>query len=100
MKDPILLNPREDKKFSNEHLWREAASGDTKYPLVNDNNKTSLPEILFITSYPPRECGIATYSQDLITALNQKFDRSFSIKVSALAFGTESYNYPGASGRH
>ncbi len=95
MKDPILLNPREDKKFSNEHLWREAASGDTKYPLVNDNNQTSPPEILFITSYPPRECGIATYSQDLIKALNQKFNRSFSIKVCALAFGTETYNYPG-----
>ena len=27
--------------------------------------KVELPEILFITSYPPRECGIATYSQDL-----------------------------------
>ena len=29
----------------------------------------TLPEVLFITSFPPRECGIATYSQDLIHAL-------------------------------
>jgi hypothetical protein len=29
----------------------------------------SLPEILFVTSYPPRECGIASYSQDLMYAL-------------------------------
>ena len=38
-------------------------------------NKIDLDEILFITSYPPRECGIATYSQDLIMALNNKFNR-------------------------
>lgn len=48
-------------------------------------NATSDPdEILFITSYPPRECGIATYSQDLIKALNQKFSKAFAVKVCAL----------------
>lgn len=56
---------------------------------VNDK----LPEVLFITSYPPRECGIATYSQDLIMALNTKFGSSFAIKVCALESGS-SYNYP------
>ena len=40
-----------------------------------------LAEILVITSYPPRECGIATYSQDLIKALGNKFSNSLSIKV-------------------
>jgi glycosyltransferase involved in cell wall biosynthesis len=39
------------------------------------------PEILFITSYPPRECGIATYSQDLVKALNNKFGQSFKINI-------------------
>ncbi|CAM4258470.1 glycosyltransferase [Flavobacterium terrigena] len=47
-------------------------------------NLNSLPEIFIITSYPPRECGIATYSQDLIFALNNKFTKSFDIKICAL----------------
>jgi len=63
------------------------------------NNKTSephgsLPEILFLSSYPPRECGIATYSQDLIRSLNNKFGASFSIKVCALESGQANYSYP------
>jgi len=60
------------------------------------NNKTvDLAEIMFITSYPPRVCGIATYSQDLIKALNNKFSNSLSIKVCALESGAANYQYPG-----
>ncbi len=58
------------------------------------NFDTGLPEILFMTSYPPRECGIATYSQDLIKALNNKFGDSFSLKVCALEAGTTDNIYP------
>jgi glycosyltransferase involved in cell wall biosynthesis len=50
--------------------------------------------ILFITTYPPRECGIATYSSDLINALTAKFDRSLSIKICALESVDEQFNYP------
>ncbi len=53
-----------------------------------------LPEILFVTSYPPRECGIATYTQDLLTALNNKFSESFSLKVCALESGISGFTYP------
>jgi glycosyltransferase involved in cell wall biosynthesis len=53
-----------------------------------------LPEVLFVTSYPPRECGIATYSQDLIRSLNKKFGTSFNIKVCALESGYANYSYP------
>jgi glycosyltransferase involved in cell wall biosynthesis len=56
--------------------------------------KNDLPEILFMTSYPPRECGIATYSQDLIKALNNKFGDSFSLKVCALEAGKTDNIYP------
>jgi glycosyltransferase involved in cell wall biosynthesis len=52
-----------------------------------------LQEILFITSYPPRECGIATYSQDLINVIDTKFGKSFSIKVCALETNNENYTY-------
>lgn len=52
-----------------------------------------LPEILFITSYPPRECGIATYSQDLITALNNKFSQSFTLRICPLESDNERHLY-------
>lgn len=56
--------------------------------------KKNLSEILVITSYPPRECGIATYSQDLIGSLNNKFSKSLSIKICALESGESDYTYP------
>lgn len=56
-------------------------------------DENQLPEILFISSFPPRECGIATYSQDLITALNNKFGTSFNIKICALESGKTTYHY-------
>jgi glycosyltransferase involved in cell wall biosynthesis len=62
---------------------------------MEPEKKNNLSEILFITSYPPRECGIATYSQDLIKALNNKFSNSLSIKVCALESGDAKYAYPG-----
>ena len=61
-------------------------------PLIAKINDPA--EILIITSYPPRECGIATYSQDLIKALNNKFSNSFSIKVCALESGDADFQYP------
>jgi glycosyltransferase involved in cell wall biosynthesis len=56
--------------------------------------ETVLPEILFICSFPPRVCGIATYSQDLIRALSEKFGNSFSVQVCALESGQAGYSYP------
>jgi glycosyltransferase involved in cell wall biosynthesis len=57
------------------------------------NKTVELSEILFITSYPPRVCGIATYSHDLIKALDNKFSNSLSIKVCALESGDADYRY-------
>lgn len=65
------------------------ASGGKNFP----DNAGNLSEILFITSFPPRECGIATYSQDLIKALNNKFNLSFKIQICALESENEIHNY-------
>jgi glycosyltransferase involved in cell wall biosynthesis len=70
------------------------------FPSIIDRNhvqlptKKQLPEVLLITSYPPRECGIATYSQDLLKALNNKFEDSFSLKVCAVESDNTQRNYP------
>ncbi len=52
-----------------------------------------LPEILVVTTFPPRQCGIATYSQDLIKALNDHYVDSFSIKVCAIESNNEQHDY-------
>jgi len=54
----------------------------------------NLPRILFISSYPPRECGIATYTSDLIHAIQQKFSKTFAINVCALETKCQAYTYP------
>src|SRR5450759_33944 len=65
----------------------------SKLQATQDHN-LNLAEILVISSYPPRECGLATYSQDLIKALNNKFSNSLSIKVCALESGKSDFVYP------
>ncbi|RKS02756.1 glycosyltransferase [Flavobacterium sp. 102] len=57
-------------------------------------NTTTFPGILCVTSYPPRECGIATYSQDLVCALKNKFGKSFEINICALEYKNEELLYP------
>ena len=50
-----------------------------------------LTEILLISSYPPRECGIANYSQDLVNALNDKFENSFKVNVCPIESDVEQH---------
>ena len=88
----VLNRLQEMYGFENEDT-SEITAINGKYKLKPKPDKV-LPEILVITTYPPRECGIATYSQDLISSLNHKFDQSFSIKVCALEAGESSFKYP------
>lgn len=59
--------------------------------------KKNLPtsnEILIITSYPTRECGIATFSKDLTHAMQESLSDTFKVKICALEKDAASNSYP------
>ncbi len=74
-------------------VYPAISQGKNKFVIIPEPI-VDVAEILLISSYPPRECGIATYSQDLITALNKKFSKCFSVKICALETGDGTYQYP------
>ena len=100
MKNKIVSREFDDDIMHQQELYEienvvhSAITPENNKQKPNKYNPNDLAEILFITSYPPRECGIATYSRDLIKALNNKFSNSLFIKVCALESGDTSYPYP------
>jgi len=100
MKNKDISNQNEEARLNREGqyyfentLYPSNATRFSDLKPLPDKS-VELAEILFITSYPPRECGIATYSQDLIKALNNKFSDSLSIKVCAMESGKVDFHYP------
>jgi glycosyltransferase involved in cell wall biosynthesis len=100
MKNRLALDPIGDSVYHyNDMLTFEKNNTLKVTPAFSPQlalfaHEKELAEILVITSYPPRECGIATYSQDLIKALNNKFNKSLSLKVCALEADATDYTYP------
>lgn len=69
-----------------------------RHTLINDiytpvKKSNRLSKVLLISTFPPRECGIATYTSDLKNALETKFEQSFDIKICALNSNTENHTY-------
>lgn len=81
-----------DKSPTVKFKSREGAN-PKKFKYPNLRTPKELPEILFLTSYPPRECGIATYSKDLVKALAEKFGGSFKISICPLEVNGNQNNY-------
>ncbi|PIN95691.1 hypothetical protein COU56_00795 [Candidatus Pacearchaeota archaeon CG10_big_fil_rev_8_21_14_0_10_31_9] len=51
--------------------------------------------ILFVGSYPPRECGIATFTKDLTDSIDKKFFPFLKTRILAMNNnGVSIYNYP------
>jgi glycosyltransferase involved in cell wall biosynthesis len=80
--------------FEGSALLKERTAGNGIHLPYKDS---CLPDVLFITSYPPRECGIATYSHDLVTALGKQFSKSFTTSICAIESNEERHEYNNAA---
>lgn len=71
-------------------IKKSTASKKAKFRLENLQTKkpresSRLPySILMLTTFPPRECGIATYSKDLVNSLHKVYGNTCSIQICAL----------------
>jgi glycosyltransferase involved in cell wall biosynthesis len=52
-----------------------------------------IPEMVFISTFPPKVCGIATYTQDLTKILNTKFNKSFKTTICPIESESEHFHY-------
>lgn len=62
---------------------------------INDKkHKTNnITNIVFVSTFPPKVCGIATYTQDLIKSLHSKFGKSFNAMICPIETEGENYEY-------
>ena len=51
------------------------------------------PILLVISSYPNRECGIATFTNDLVNALKKSYLNQYDIRVCAIENGKSTFKY-------
>ena len=86
MKNKIYTQKRHSVRFDGE------AINSNRKLLLPFSNKQKNKQLVMISTFPPRECGIATYCQDLIKALQDKFVRSYDIKICALENENHEYN--------
>lgn len=60
---------------------------------ANDPTHSKDQKICFLGNYPPKECGIATFTKDLVTSMNRRFNPKLRSRVIALNDPDTHYNY-------
>ncbi len=50
-------------------------------------------KMLIVSSYPPRECGLATFSNDIVNAVARVFGNTLPIEICALQNGEYQHKY-------
>ena len=92
----LLVNTRASENKSLSHISFLNRDEENKVfpqqPVILKNTEEN--QFWMLTSYPPRECGIATFSQDLKTALERSFGSSLQLKIAAIDNGIERSRYP------
>ncbi len=57
------------------------------------DNEIEYSKSCFLSSFPPRECGIATFTRDLAYAMDKRFNPRLKSKVIAINENENIYNY-------
>ncbi len=86
-------NRQLDKKMLIKPEWPAQEERNRNRKLIYSPVETD--EIWMLSSYPPRECGIATFSQDLRQAIEKMFGDSTRIRTAALENSDQHRDYPG-----
>ena len=89
MDNKIISTENRSSKIKNYRRVKSAP--DSKK--LDSGPSSKISEILLLSSYPPRECGIATYSKDLERALIGKFGDSFKLTICPLETTSERHDY-------
>lgn len=87
----LIVERTEEKE---EKHFTENSGKERLFVNADTQKSRSVMEVFVISSYPPRECGIADYSKNLINALNNRFTNFYRFKVCALERGDSKYYYP------
>ena len=112
----ILKNEREITAINNPPLVLPSSTAGNKQMRAKENNRnkgnihsynkstrlinekkpvSEAPQsIWMLTTYPPKQCGIATFSNDLLKAVNKVYGESVSIKIAAIETTQVQRNYP------
>ncbi|GGG63097.1 glycosyl transferase [Epilithonimonas arachidiradicis] len=86
-------------KFENENKMNKNINSDVEDKAIRQSyngikHKTyDKKEIVFVSTFPPKVCGIATYTQDLIKSLQAKFGESFKLTICPMETEEENYEY-------
>ncbi len=60
---------------------------------MGDTGESRESKICFLSNFPPKECGIATFTRDLVVSMNKRFNPILKSRVIALNEPTSHYNY-------
>jgi glycosyltransferase involved in cell wall biosynthesis len=66
----------------------------THHRLYLQNNNIMRKGITMLTTYPTQACGIATFSQDLVTALTSQFTDNMYVDIAVIENGENIQDFP------